>query len=127
RFLYLPLAGIAAALALVAHAASSGGADGRAVTSALVAAAIAGCAARTIARNRDWRDEATFWAATVHAVPASAKAHKGYAAALHAADPARENLGQVIAEGEQAVAIRPDYREELGDVGGSYVAQGTTL
>jgi len=124
RFLYLPLAGIAAALALVAHAASSGGAGRRAVTSALVAAAIAGCAARTIARNRDWRDEATFWAATVHAVPASAKAHKGYAAALHAADPARENLGQVIAEGEQAVAIRPDYGEALVDLGGYYVEQG---
>jgi tetratricopeptide (TPR) repeat protein len=124
RFLYLPLAGIVAALALVADAASSGGRGRRAVTSALVVAAIAGCAARTIARNRDWRDEVTFWAATVRAVPASAKAHRAYAVALHDADPARQNLGLVIVEGEQAVAIRPDYREALVDLGGYYVEQG---
>jgi tetratricopeptide (TPR) repeat protein len=60
---------------------------------------------RTYARNADWRDDLTIWASAVHTSPNSAKAHKAYAGALHAADRDRSKLDVVIAEMEVARQI----------------------
>ena len=43
---------------------------------------------------------------------------------MFAADPRRAALDRVIAAGERAVAIRPDYLPALVDLGGYYIAKG---
>jgi tetratricopeptide (TPR) repeat protein len=82
------------------------------------------CGWRARMRNVDWLDEVHLWSSAVQASPASAKAHKAYAAALLAADPEQRQLDRVTAEGEQAVAIRPDYLGALIDLGSYYLLQG---
>ena len=123
RFLYLPLAGIAGAVALVA--------DGwartprrRTVATAVLACVAAAAAVRTAVRNLDWRNERTLWAATVQAVPDSAKAHKAYAVALW--DPAADAqaMAHVISHAERAVQLRPDYMQALSDLGSYYMKMG---
>jgi tetratricopeptide (TPR) repeat protein len=120
RFLYLPLAGFAGAVGLLAARLGERRQVALGVGAVLVLSLLAW---RTAVRNRDWRNELTLWESAVHASPASAKAHKAYAAALFAADGQR-NLQRAIEEAEQAVAIRPDYLPALIDLGGYYVARG---
>jgi pentatricopeptide repeat protein len=127
RFLYMPLAGFAGAAALVA--------DGwartpRRRTIATVVLAVVALAAtiRTSIRNRDWSDGRTLWAATVDAVPESAKAHKGYAAALFepsTSDP--QELARVVRQAERAVEIRPDYLPAIVDLGSYYLRLGDAI
>jgi len=134
RFLYLPLAAAALLCATAAQSAFAAESRGRPsdassrrvaiVTAALVLGALG---LRTHLRNRDWRDELGLWSATVEAAPRSAKAHRGYASALFAADPQRVRLDRVIAELEQAVAIRDDYLLALLDLGDRYVVKGDSL
>jgi tetratricopeptide (TPR) repeat protein len=126
RFLYLPLAGI---VGLVALGLARVAPDGRRRTAATITVAVVlvALSARTLARNRDWRSELVLWEATTVAVPESAKAHKGFASALFAADPGRTDLARVIREGERAVAIRPDYQPALVDLGSYYITQGDLL
>jgi protein O-mannosyl-transferase len=119
RFLYLPLAGFAGVAAVIADRARA-----RRAASALVALVLVAYAWRTWTRNRDWVDEPSVWSSAVRASPESAKAHKGWAAAMFAADPRRAALDRVIAAGERAVAIRPDYLPALIDLGGYYIARG---
>ena len=66
RFLYLPLIGLAGCLVMAIFAASRRLAPGKSQTvAAVVVAAIAlAFAARTFARNFDWFDEQTLWAAS---------------------------------------------------------------
>lgn len=122
RFLYLPLVGIAAAVALAADAAA--GTRRRALVSVVVGVVVLAAMARTMARNVDWQDERRLWAATVAAVPDSAKARKAYAVALFGAseDPAR--LAEVVAQAERAVEIRPDYQAALVDLGSYCISVG---
>ncbi len=75
-------------------------------------------AARTAARNLDYEDDRTLWAATVQAVPDSAKANKAYASAIAGSATDAATLSAAIARAEQAVAIRPDYQHALVDLGG---------
>ena len=107
RFLYLPLAGVAGVAALVVDRWAS---TGSRRTSATVVVGVIALAlmARTAARNLDWRDDRTLWAATVQAVPESAKANKAYANALAGSAADASALSAAIARAEQAVAIRPD-------------------
>jgi tetratricopeptide (TPR) repeat protein len=126
RFFYLPLAGLAAALALAADrwAGMPGRRTGLGIVVAVLTLALG---ARTAVRNRDWRDERTLWAATVRAVPESAKAHKGYAGALFEPDGDRQELARVITHAERAVAIRPDYQPALVDLGSYYLTMGNVV
>jgi tetratricopeptide (TPR) repeat protein len=128
RFLYLPLAPFAGALALLADhvRARDAGRRGAVVTAVFAVVAVA-FACRTWARNADWRDELQLWASTVRAVPESAKAHKAHAVALFVADGGRERIDQVIAAGERAVALRPDYQGALIDLGSYYLTKGDLL
>jgi tetratricopeptide (TPR) repeat protein len=126
RFLYLPLAGIAGAVALAA--------DGwartprrRMVATALLASVVAAAVVRTSVRNLDWRDERTLWAATVQAVPDSAKAHKAYAAALWDPTADAQAVAGMIWHAERAVQLRPDYMQALSDLGNYYMKMGDVV
>lgn len=113
RFLYLPMVGVAGAVGLLVAPA----AKGRTWVLGIAALVLVALGVRTAVRNRDWRDEASLWASAVDAAPASAKAHKGYAEVLFAADPSHQDLARVIAEAERAVEIRADYLPALIDLG----------
>jgi tetratricopeptide (TPR) repeat protein len=126
RFLYLPLAGVAGAMALAVDRWAS---DPRRRRIANVAVGVVALAygARTAARNLDWRDDQTLWAATVRAVPESAKAQKGYAGALYKPTGDAQELARVVTHAERAVAIRPDYIQALVDLGTYYMSVGDAI
>jgi tetratricopeptide (TPR) repeat protein len=123
RFLYLPLAGIAGAVALAVHGWARTPRRRTAAT-VLLASIVAAAAVRTSVRNLDWRDERTLWAATVEAVPDSAKAHKAYAEALW--DPTADARGMALgmSHAERAVQLRPDYMQALSNLGSYYMRMG---
>jgi hypothetical protein len=126
RFLYLPLAALAGCIA-VAVDGWARGQGRRAVATGLVAVAVLAGVARTRARNLDWRDERRLWTETIYAVPESAKAHKAYGAVIFNDDADRSELARAIAEGERAVAIRPDYQQALVDLASYYITRGDVL
>ena len=121
RFLYLPLVGFAGALAIVAW--GDGSARRRRIVSALGAVVVALCAARSVARNADWKDDLTLWQATVATSPRNAKAHRALGGAL-AERGAPGDREQAIREVETAIAIRPDYLHAWIDLAGHRLAEG---
>jgi len=127
RFLYLPMVGFAGSVALIADRAAGSDGRRRAVVSVVGLLALLACGWRTSLRNRDWATELTVWSSTVRASPRSAKAHKGYAVALNASDPAHARVDEAIAEEQRALAIRPDYVLAMVDLGSYYVIKGDTL
>lgn len=132
RFLYLPAVGFAVVLVLGLYA----GARRIRLSAAVPVAAgfllTAGCLARTIVRNADWKDNATLWAAAVQASPHSFKAHTGLAESMHPDDydPSSEITDSIIAENERALAILnplPDVWNTSGvyfTTGAEYAARG---
>jgi len=77
RLLYLPSLGFCMVAGLLWARAWEGGAARRMRRGAVAvacAAALLGLVARTLARNADWRDEATLWKATAETAPRSVKA-----------------------------------------------------
>jgi protein O-mannosyl-transferase len=62
-------------------------------------------AARTWARNRDWHDELALARATATAAPESYKSHRILAETEFVADPGHTNIGAVLGEAEQGLAI----------------------
>jgi len=115
RFLYLPLVGVAGTVAVLADrwAATP---RRRTVASAVIGCVVLAAGIRTAVRNLDWRDERTLWAATVQAVPDSAKAHKAFATALFTPGADVGSLSQVVARAEHAVSLRLDYQQALVDL-----------
>jgi len=104
RFLYLPA--IALAICLVVAADALGRMTGHPRMAPVVLGVIGvTLAARTWARNADWRDSVTVTAAGVVTSPNSYKTHGALALALFEADPAHANLARVIAEAEKGLAI----------------------
>jgi protein O-mannosyl-transferase len=67
----------------------------------------------TIARNRTWADELTFFQAQIQSAPNSAKAHYGLGAALAFSGNDRE----AVTEYEKAIAIFPYYSEAFFNLG----------
>jgi tetratricopeptide (TPR) repeat protein len=107
RFLYLPLAGFAAGVA-VALPLLLRQPRLAAVVSAGIVLAYCG---RTAIRNRDWQDSLHLWSSTVAAVPESFRGHQSLALArFHA-----EDLDGAIAEGERARAILAGLSPEQTD------------
>lgn len=76
RLLYLPSLGFCMVAGLLWARAWEGCARRvrRGAVAVVGAAALLGLAARTLARNADWRDEATLWKATAETAPRSVKA-----------------------------------------------------
>ena len=111
RFLYLGSLGLAgcavAALCLLGRRISR-----RAVWSATGVLCLA-LAARTYARNLDWRDEYHLWASAVKVSPGAARAHNNLGFAL----TEMGRLPEAIAELETALRILPDYPEAHCNLG----------
>lgn len=126
RFLYLPLVGIAGVVAVLLDRGARTPGRRRAAT-ALVGVVALALGVRTSVRNADWRDDRTLWSATVRAVPESAKAQKAWATAYFDPNGSPDDLARVIAAGEQAIALKPDYQQALVDLGGYYVTMGDKL
>lgn len=112
RLLYLPSVGLAAifATALVWLAERL---KFRWIAPTLLCAIILPVGVRTRARNRDWRDDLSFWTAAVKSSPNSAESHRGLAQTLYDEDRTRVNLLDVIAEADAAVRIVQSVPDRL--------------
>ncbi len=132
RLLYLPLIGLLACAVLGIYALGRRFQAPR-LAPAVLALAVCGCAVRTWARNRDWRDDLSLARASVESSPASFKTHQMLAEALYAADPARTDLEPILVEAEKALAILknvPDARntaEIYRFTGDCYLTRGDQL
>lgn len=128
RTLYLPCAGLAALVASVLddlrRRVPRAGAIALHVVLGVVLVAFAW---RTRLRNEDWRSEVALWSSAVAVVPDSAKANAALAAALFVADGPRADLDRIIALGERAIVLQPDYQNALVALGGHYVVKGDRL
>ena len=124
RLLYLPLVGLLGCLVLAISAAGKGLAP---VAFCLI---VAGFAARTWARNLDWKDDLALVRASLRASPGSFKLHKVYASSLYASDPSHSNFDRVTAEAEKALSILGSLPDALNEpdtwrwAGGFFLAKG---
>ena len=73
----------------------------------LLAVAVVALAARTVVRNRDWRDNYTLFAAGVRAVPESAKVHAG----LGGEYLRRDQLEDARNQFRTSIDIYPDFAD----------------
>jgi tetratricopeptide (TPR) repeat protein len=119
RLLYLPSVGFCAGVAwlFVALERRTGA---RRLAAAAIGIVVVLYGARTIARNLDWRDAETIYAATVRAAPQCFAAHFNYSAILleHGKnEPALEHA-------EKAYAIRRDHYPLLVNLTSAYLRLG---
>lgn len=77
-------------------------------------------AALTVARNRTWADEITFYRTQVASAPGSAKAHFGLGVAL----AAKRDDAAAIVEYERALAIYPRYPDVYLNLGNALRRRG---
>ncbi len=129
RFLYLPAVAVAITTAVALGALERRLGKARLAQSAL-AVLIVLFAARTWARNLDWRDDVSLMSAAVSASPNSFKAHMGLALALFESDPGHTNINRIVAESERGLAILDTLPEAQRspsayfEAGGYLLAQG---
>ncbi len=130
RFLYLPAIGLIACAVLGVYKASPRFAP------AVLCVLIAACAARTWARNLDWRNDLTLGEAAVRSSPDSFKSHYLLAEGLYDSDPAHTDLDEVRREtheiaGSMAILDSlPDARRNPAVyrwAGGAYLLEGDLL
>lgn len=110
RFLYLPSIGLAGAVAAALYAfyrRLGQNPRARLVWAAVGLVSIA-FAARTYARNLDWKDELTLWSSAVDAAPGSAKAHYNLAKALEL-EPG--GIPQAIVQYRESLRIDPNHAD----------------
>ena len=105
RFLYLPSVGLAGCIVAVAYVVARR--RPRLAWAALGLICLA-LAARTYARNPDWKDELSLWTSAAHVCPGSAKAHYNLGKALEVL-PGR--LPDAIAEYRVSLRIDPDHAD----------------
>ncbi|MCC6767371.1 MAG: tetratricopeptide repeat protein [Deltaproteobacteria bacterium] len=120
HYLYVPMMGIALVAGGLVDGARARWPARRTAVAAAVLVAIGALGARTIVRNRDWRDRVTLWSATVAAAPRCARA--------------QYNLGQAyfersrLADAERAwlaaAALQPDDVETTRNLGMLYYRLG---
>jgi len=128
RFLYLPSVGLAGLL--VAGVVALGRrlplrrpADARVAWASLGIACLA-LAARTYARNSDWKDEVSLWTSATEVCPNSGKAHYNLGQALQHI-PGR--LDDAIAEYRTALRIDPSDAESHTNLGNALAATPARL
>jgi tetratricopeptide (TPR) repeat protein len=105
RFLYVPLLAVTACAAAGIYAASEKLRSASYVPAAVCLLITAALAARTWARNADWRDDLAMANASVASAPGSFKTHDLLANVLFASDPTHANIDRVIEESEKSRAI----------------------
>jgi tetratricopeptide (TPR) repeat protein len=119
HYLYVPMMGVAYVVAGALDAARTRAPRRRFVLAAVALVALA-AAARTIVRNRDWRDTQRLWSATVATVPDCARARfnlgQAYFERVRFDDAEREWLA--------AVAITPNDLDTLVALAMLYYRQG---
>ena len=112
RFVYLPSIAIAAALVVAARAVCSVFGSRRSLAWSVAMGAIClAFAARTYARNLDWRDAHSLWTSAARNNPESYKAHWNLASSL--IDDGARDLDHAVAETDRAMTILnglPDER-----------------
>jgi tetratricopeptide (TPR) repeat protein len=113
RFVYLPSIGLAGCLVALIYGFSRKLSAMRTAWIALSLLCLA-CAARTYARNFDWKDERSLWTSAVDVCPESAKAHYNLGTALLDVPGA---LPDAIAQFETALRINPDLADAHVNLG----------
>jgi tetratricopeptide (TPR) repeat protein len=112
RFLYLPSVGLAGCVVAAIYALVRRNPRRRPATARVAWAALGvlclALAARTYARNFDWKDELSLWRSAVNVCPGSAKAHYNLGKALESL-PGR--LPEAIAEYRASLRIDPDHAD----------------
>ena len=118
RFMYLPSIGLAGCLviAIYALAAKLSSDHGTARPAAGVALGLlcVAFAARTYARNFDWRDDLSLWTSTVQVCPEAARPHMNLGIALSKL-PGR--MPDAITQYQIALRIQPDYAQAHYNLG----------
>jgi protein O-mannosyl-transferase len=89
----------------------------------LVGVLLAALAARTIVRNRDWKNNFTLFYSGVQAVPGSARAHRNLADEY----VKRGQLDDAVKEFQSALRIYPTYPEALENYGLAEARMGNDL
>jgi hypothetical protein len=112
RLLYLPLAGLVAAVVLAVDGAVERFGFSRTAAGICGAAVVAGFAVRTWARNVDWTDDRSMATAGVRTSPRSFKFHRLLAAQLLGSDAAHSDVDGAIAEAERSIAILAPLPDE---------------
>ena len=87
---------------------------------AILTMASVALAARTVVRNRDWRDNLTLFTAAVAATPENAKAHHNLGALLSG----QGDLDRARVELDTAYRIYPEYPDLLSSLGVLYFRMG---
>jgi len=106
RLAYLPSAGFCLLVALIWIRLKN---RNRNLAWGMLAILVAALGARTMVRNRDWRDNFTLFSSAVRVVPASAKVH----ANLGGEYLQRDQIEAANVEFQTALRIYPDYPEVL--------------
>lgn len=126
RLLYLPSLGFCMVAGLVWASLWDLGGRGRVARWACAATAgVAGAAmvARTVARNADWRDEATLWEATATSAPRSVKAQINYGG--HCLKRGRTDAA--IGAFRRALAIDPASSDAVLNLGAALAQKGAVI
>lgn len=119
RLLYLPSVGWCLAIGALAMGGMQTGGR-RWLTMALLVLVLGAYAARSWDRNRDWKDNATLFAATVAESPASAKSFHNVGTTLQQ----NGRLDEAMTAYRQALEIYPEYAEAACGVGHIHQLQG---
>ena len=119
RLLYLPSAGAIVAAAVGLDAVAGTTAARRRLACVALAAVTALGAARTWARNRDWKDDAALWSAAVQVAPDSARVQSEYGRVLMNQGEDEAQAGRA-AEAEQAFARARGHFERALQIYPSY-------
>jgi tetratricopeptide (TPR) repeat protein len=120
RYTYLPMIGLALAVAWLARDAALRWQRGRVVAAALAVLVVAACAVTTRAQVTHWRSSIDLWRHAVRAVPGNYRAHTNLGHALEEAG----RLDEAIAEYREATRIRPGYGEALNYLGSALLDSG---
>ena len=110
RLAYLPSAGFCLLVALLWIRLEE---RQRSVAWAVLSAMLVALAARTVVRNRDWRNNFTLFSAEVRAVPGNARAHFNLGSEFDRLG----QTGEARAEYAHAIRIYPDYPEAIENSG----------
>jgi protein O-mannosyl-transferase len=113
RFLYLPAVGFSFCLILALYSLCARVHAGTVVPVVLGLLITAAFGARTVARNRDWRDNYTLFSAAVQTSPLSFKVYTGLGQALLAE---HNDLDAALIENERSVAILDRLPDRLNNV-----------